>query len=69
MILFDKLHKIVLCNVHKGWLGAPTTKKRLRKVQKLEARNAREPCGVGYRNPFKGPGGVQGQNPWWIQGG
>ena len=44
----------------KGWLGAPLIKKRLRKVQKIEGRNAREPCGVGSRGPLKGPSGVQG---------
>ena len=29
----------------KGWLGAPLIKKRLRKVQKIEVRNARELAG------------------------
>ena len=43
----------------KEWLGAPLIKKRLRKVQKIEERNAREPCGVGSRGPLKGPDGVQ----------
>ena len=52
----------------KGWLGAPLIKKRLRKVQKIEARNVREPCCVGSRGLFKGPGGlplvrVQGAKP------
>ena len=51
--------------VGKGWLGAPLIKKRLRKVQKIEACNTREPCGVGSWGPLKGPGGVQGQSPWW----
>ena len=32
-------------------MGAPLIKKRLRKVQKIEERNAREPCGVGSRGP------------------
>ena len=32
-----------------GWLGAPLIKKRLRKVQKIEACNMRELCGVGSR--------------------
>ena len=49
----------------KVWLGAPLIKKCLPKVQKIEARNAREPCGVGSRGPLKGPGGVQGQSTWW----
>ena len=39
-----------------GWLGAPLIKKRLRTVQKIEARNMRELCGVGSRgrSPQKG---------------
>ena len=39
-----------------GWLGAPFIKKRLRKVQKIEARNIRELCGVGSkgRSPQNG---------------
>ena len=44
--------------------GCPIDKKRLRKVQKIEARNEREPCDVGSRGPLKGPGGDQGQSPW-----
>ena len=32
---------------------------------KIEARSARELHGVGSRGPLKGPGGVQGQGPWW----
>ena len=51
--------------VGKGWLGAPLIKKRLCKVQKIEACNTREPCSVGSTGPLKGPGGVQGQSPWW----
>ena len=47
-----------------GMAGCPLIK-RLRKVQKIEERNAREPCSVGSRGPPKGPGGVQGQSPWW----
>ena len=42
-----------------GWV----IKKRLREVQKIEACNAREPCGVGSRGPLKGPDGVQGAKP------
>ena len=30
----------------KEWLGAPLITKHLRTVQKIEARNASEPCGV-----------------------
>ena len=41
----------------------------LRKLPKIEARNVREPWGVGSRSPLKGPGGVQGQTPWWEFGG
>ena len=48
----------------KGWLGAPSTKKRLRKVQIFEARKANELCGMGYRDPLKGPGEIQGQSLW-----
>ena len=50
----------------KGWLGASLTKKRLRILQKIEARNTSELCGVGSRGPLRGPGGVQGQSPWWA---
>ena len=46
----------------KGWLGAPLIK-CLREVQKNEASNTCEPCGVGSRGPLKGPGGVQGVKP------
>ena len=44
-------------------LGAPLIKKRLHKVQKIEARNAREPCGVGSKSPLKGPDGSRGKVP------
>ena len=39
-----------------GWLGAPLIKKRLRKVQKMEARDMRELCCVGSKgqSPQKG---------------
>ena len=42
----------------KGWLGAPLIK-CLHTVQIIEAPNAREPCGVGFRGkaPGEGPGG------------
>ena len=51
----------------KGWLGAPLISKRLCKVQKLEARNAR-----ALRRGVKGPAGakplvgVQGGKPWKL---
>ena len=34
-------------------------------MQKIEAPNSCEPCGMGSRGQLKGPGGVQGQSPWW----
>ena len=46
----------------KEWLGSPSIKKHLRKVQRIEARNAREPFGVGSRGPLNGPSGVQEQS-------
>ena len=45
----------------KGWLGVPLIKKRLRKVKKIEARNMREPFGMGSRGLVKGLDGAQGQ--------
>ena len=40
--------------VGKGWLGASLIKRRLSKVQKTEARKAREPYGVGSRENAPG---------------
>ena len=36
-------------------------------VQSVKNKRAklREPCGVASKGPLKGPGGVQGQSPWW----
>ena len=44
-----------------GWVPH-WLRRALRKLPKIEARNAREPCSVGSRSPLKGPGGVQGQS-------
>ena len=49
--------------------GAPLIKKRLSKVQKIGARNAREPCDVGSREkaPGRGPGGGAPGSPCVFQ--
>ena len=48
----------------KGRLGVPLIKKHLHKVQEIKgynARDSREPCGVGSRGPLTGSGWFQGQ--------
>ena len=45
----------------KGWLGASLIKKRLCKVQKIDGRNAREPCGEGSRGRLSAPVGFRGK--------
>ena len=54
--------------VGKVCLDAPLFKSKteaLARRAKMEAREVHEPHGVGSRGPLKGPGGVQGQSPWW----
>ena len=46
-----------------GMAGCPIDYEAL--AQSAKNRSAQRPQALGSRGPLKGPGGVQGQSPWW----